>query len=252
MSLLEVITKASANSNHLTFESSYPIILNPDPILLGLKPQNEDVNDVSPVKRVEGWKILQTDVDVIELGEKFSKKLKRKMKNHNTFDKDEFMGMLTLHLEKSSEKVGISIGVDKSEENYTAKLIEKVGFLMGHEVKGLVMEAVTLLELWELLETLIVCGLVEHSCSSNLIYNLIEKGRSDLICLCIKHFSDLQTSDILSIMRYFLSPNNSTSSSMVSIRKDWESQALLALEKAADKKLKAKKLNLAKEPQFCS
>ncbi|KAI7986216.1 hypothetical protein LOK49_LG14G00741 [Camellia lanceoleosa] len=125
--------------------------------------------------------------------------------------------------------------------------IEKVGFLMSRQVKGLVLEACTALELWELLETLIVCGLVEHSCSSNLVHNLIENWRSNLICLCVKHLSDLQTLDVVSILKYFLSPCRGAYSSMLSVRKEWESQALLAMEKAMDKKLSGKKLSLAKE-----
>ncbi|KAI7993048.1 hypothetical protein LOK49_LG12G02099 [Camellia lanceoleosa] len=247
MSLLEVITKASANPNQLTLESNYPIILNPDPIFLNLKPKNDESNDTSLVKRVEGWKIWQTDSDIIDLGQIFFKKLKRNLKNRSSFGKDEFIGILNSYLEKNREKVGIFVGVDSSEEGYTRKLIKKVGFLMSRQVKGLVLEACTVLELWEVLETLVVCGLVEHLCSSNLVHNLIEQRRSDLICLCVKHVLDLQTSDVVSILKYFLSPSKGAYSSMVSVRKEWESQALLAMEKAMDKKLSGKKLNLAKE-----
>ncbi|XP_028052882.1 uncharacterized protein LOC114257326 [Camellia sinensis] len=247
MSLLEVITKASANPNQLTLESNYHVILNPDPIFLNLKPKNDESNDTSLVKRVEGWKIWQTDSDIIDLGQIFFKKLKRNLKNPSSFGKDDFIGILNSYLEKNSEKVGIFVGVDSSEEGYTRKLIKKVGFLMSRQVKGLVLEACTVLELWELLETLIVCGLVERLCSSNLVHNLIEQRRSDLICLCVKHLSDLQTSDVVSILKYFLSPSKGAYSSMLSVRKEWESQALLAMEKAMDKKLSGKKLNLAKE-----
>ncbi|GFZ07758.1 hypothetical protein Acr_19g0006950 [Actinidia rufa] len=247
MSLLEVIMKASANLSQITSESDYPIILNPDPVLLNLKPQDEASKDTHLVKRVEGWQISQTDSEIIESNRKFFKKLKRKLKNPNSFGKDEFIGILNSYLEKNGEKVGISVGVDPMEEGYTRKLIEKVGFLMGCEVKGLVLEACTVLEIWELLETLISHGLVEHSSSSNLVYNLIEKRRSDLVCLCVKHLSDLQTSDILFILRYFLSPPKGAYDSMLSVRKEWESQASSAIEKAMDKKLSGKKLRLAKE-----
>ncbi|PSR95821.1 hypothetical protein CEY00_Acc21953 [Actinidia chinensis var. chinensis] len=247
MSLLEVIMEASANLDQLTSESDYPIILNPDSVLLNLKPQDEASKDTHLVKRVEGWQISQTDSEIIESNRKFFKKLKRKLKNPNSFGKDEFIVQLSSYMEKNSEKVGISVGVDPSEEGYTRKLIEKVGFLMGCEVKGLVLEAYIVLENWELLETLIIHGLVEHSSSSNLVYNLIEKRRSDLVCLCVKHLSDLRTSDILSILRYFLSLPKGAYGSMLSVRKEWESQALSAIEKAMDKKLSGKKLSLAKE-----
>ncbi|KAA8517275.1 hypothetical protein F0562_017568 [Nyssa sinensis] len=247
MSLLEVITKASANPSPITSLSNYPIIFNPDPILLNLKPQNEGSNDTSLVKRVDGWQIWGTDSEIIELGQKFFKKLNRKLKNPNKFDKDEFFGMLNSYLEQNRSKVGISAGVIPSDKGYTHKLIEKLGFLMGQEVVGLVLEASIVLELWELLETLIANGLVEHSCSSNLVYNLIEKRRSDLVCLCLKHVSDLQTSDILCILKYFLSPPKDAYSSMAIVRKEWESQALCAIETATDMGLSGKILSLAKE-----
>ncbi|XP_057474025.1 uncharacterized protein LOC130762393 [Actinidia eriantha] len=239
--------EASANLNQLTSESDYPIILNPDSVLLKLKPQDEASKDNHLVKRVEGWQISQTDSEIIESNRKFFKKLKRKLKNPNSFGKDEFIVKLSSYMEKNSEKVGISVGVDPSEDGYTRKLIEKVGFLMGCEVKGLVLEACIVLENWELLETLIIHGLVEHSSSSNLVYNLIERRRSDLVCLCVKHLLDLRTSDILSILRYFLSLPKGAYGSMLSVRKEWESQALSAIEKAMDKKLSGKKLSLAKE-----
>ncbi|KAA8517273.1 hypothetical protein F0562_017566 [Nyssa sinensis] len=141
----------------------------------------------------------------------------------------------------------VKVRVIPSDKGYTHKLIEKLGFLMGREVVGLVLEACIVLELWELLETLIANGLVEHSCSSNLVYNLIEKRRSDLVCLCLKHVSDLQTSDILCILKYFLSPPKDAYSSMAIVRKEWESQALCAIETATDMGLSGKILNLAKE-----
>jgi len=118
---------------------------------------------------------------------------------------------------------------------------------MGSDVKGLVLEACVVLEIWELLETLIVCGLVEHSSCSSLVYNLIEKRRSDLVCLCLKHISDLRTSDLVSILKYFLSPPKGAYGSMASVREEWKSQALSAVDKAMDGKLSGKKLKLAKE-----
>ncbi|CAK9159956.1 unnamed protein product [Ilex paraguariensis] len=247
MSLLEVITKASANPNPTTVESSYPIILNPDPIFLNLKPLLDSSNDPSLPKRVEGFQISQTDTELIELSQKFFKKLKRKLKSLNTFTKAEFIEIFNSYLVKNSEKIGISVGVDPSDEGYTLQLIEKVGFLMGRDVLGLIMEACIVFEIWEVLEIVIVNGFVEHSYLSNLIFSLIEKKRSDLICLCVKYVSDLQTIDILHILKYFLSPPTEGYKSMVSVRKEWESQTLMAIEKVNDKSLSGKKLSLAKE-----
>ncbi|KAM7508259.1 hypothetical protein LguiA_018712 [Lonicera macranthoides] len=248
MSLLEVITKASANSHQIPSDSNYPIILNPDPILFELKPQIQRSNDTSLVKRVDGWQISQIDSVIIELGKKFFKSLKRKLNNPITFNKDEFLGMLNSFLEKNRKKVGMpSVGVDSSDLGYSCVLIEKLGFTMGRDVVGLVLEAGIVLELWEILETLIVHGLVEYSCFSNLIHNLIEKRRSDLVCLCVKHVSDLQASDLLVILKYFLSPPKDAYSTMASVRKEWEGAALSAIEKATDKSLGGKKLSLAKD-----
>jgi hypothetical protein len=63
-------------------------------------------------------------------------------------------------------------------------LIEKLGSLMGIDVGGLVLDSSVVLETWELVETLIVNGLVEHSCYSNLVNETCgkEEVRLDL-CL---------------------------------------------------------------------
>lgn len=207
MSLLEIITKASTDPARTDYESGYPIVLNPDPIFENLKPENEDPIDKVLVKRANGFEITQTDCERIELGQKFFKKLRRSLKNTNGFDKDEFLKMLNSFLVKNGEKVGISLGKDELEEGYTVKLVQKVGFLMGRDVRGLVLESCVVLELWDVLEALIVNTLVGHSCISNLINNLIEKSRSDLIVLCVKHLTDIQTYDLLCILKYFLSPS---------------------------------------------
>lgn len=243
--MLELITKAS--SEQLPLDSQYPIVLNPDPILLNLKPQSQESNDASFIKRVEGWKISQTDTEIIELGQKFFKKLKIKLKNLKSFSKVEFVGMLNSYLEKNSEKLGTSVAIEQKDEGYTKALIQQLGFLMGEAVLGLVLEACFAFEIWEILETLIVRGLIEGSCSRKLVHNLIEKRRSDLVCLCVKHVSDLQVSDILSVLRFFLSPPKDAYGTMIVIRKQWETQALSAIEMAADKTLGEKTLKFAKD-----
>ncbi|KAL2482017.1 hypothetical protein Fot_43461 [Forsythia ovata] len=251
MSLLEVISKASSTASiHPHPDSNYPIVLNPDPILLKLKPETDELNDESPVKRVTGWEISQTDAGLIEAGQKVFKKLKRKLKNTNTFSKDEFLGMFTSYLEKIGEKIGISIGVDKSDEEYVRKLVERLGFSMGRDVKSLILEACVALEVWDTLESLIINGLVEHLCTSNLVYNLIEKRRSDLVVLCVKHLSDLQAYDLMCILKYFLLPPRDGYKSLVSVREEWENQALLAIEKVSDRGLGGKQKSLARDASF--
>ncbi|KAL8208482.1 hypothetical protein R6Q57_007894 [Mikania cordata] len=242
MSMLELITKASATS-----DSQYPIVLNPDPILLNLKPHIQDLNGESFVKRVEGWAISQTDTEIIDLGQKFFKKLKIKLKNPNSFSKVEFVSLLNSYLEKNSEIAGISIGLEPNHEGYTNLLIQNVGFLIGDAVLGLMFEACFVFEIWGILETLIVGGLIDGSCSNNLIHNLIEKKRADLVCLCVKHVSNLHVSNILSVLKFFLSPCKDAYDTLMVTRKEWESQAVSAIEIAMDKNISEKKSDFAKD-----
>ncbi|KAJ7945974.1 putative F6A14.6 protein [Quillaja saponaria] len=155
--------------------------------------------------------------------------------------------MLNSYLEMVRDKVGVSVGVDSSDPGYTRLLIEKHGVLMGKDVTGLVLEACVALDIWELIESLIVNGIVEHSCYSILITRLVEKKTSDLLCTCVRHAFDLGSSELLCILKYFLSPSKDAYNSMVDVRKEWENQAVLAIEKASDNSLKKKKLVLAKE-----
>lgn len=245
MSLLETITKASATKTHLTSESNYPIVLNPDPILLNLKPQNENSSLLS--KCDDGWEISKPDSQIIELGQKFLKALKRKLKNPVGFDKNEFIKMLNVFLESCGEKIGASVGGDVDLGEFSSKLIVKFGSLMGFDVLGLVLEGCVVLESWEVLESLIVFGFVSPLVSGNLVGNLIVKGRSELVCLIVKHVKDIQVGDVVLILKYFLNPSREVYESMVSLREDWEKEVLEAIEKADDKGVGGKVRDLAKE-----
>ncbi|KAK9925967.1 hypothetical protein M0R45_023223 [Rubus argutus] len=247
MSLLEVITKASAESQSLYSPSDYPIVLDPDSIFANLKPKLDDPNPLSAATLLSGWQISQTDSELSELGKKFTTKLKKKLKNPVKFDKAEFLAMLNPFLDKIREKAGISIGVDSSNAGRTLILVEKVGSYMGKDVAGLVLDACVDLEVWELVGTLIASGLVSNSCYESLVPKIVVKRRSDLLCLCVKHASDLGSSELVLILKYFLSPPKDAYASIVEVRKEWESQALLAAEKASDKSLSGKKLSMAKE-----
>ncbi|XP_040988021.1 uncharacterized protein LOC121235714 [Juglans microcarpa x Juglans regia] len=247
MTLLEVIENASVSSEPLVSQSEYPIVLNPDDVLPNLRPKLEYPNLVSLVNPVVGWQISKTDSEVIDLGKNFFTKLNRKLKNPNDFDKDEFIRILNQFLEKIRDKAGVSIGIDSSDKGYTVALIEKLGSMIGKDVAGLVLDACVVLETWELVEALIVNGHVEHSCYSTLVNRLVVKKMSDLICVCIKHASDLGASELLCILKYFLSPPKDAYISMVNVRKEWEKQALSAIERASDKGLTGKKARLAKD-----
>lgn len=247
MTLLEIIANASTASAPSEADSGFPIVLNPDPVFQNLKPENDDPINKVVVKRASGWQISQSDSELIELGQEFFTKLKRKMKNANSFSKDGFFGAFNLYLEKLGQKFGISVETDRADEGYTTKLIGKLGFLISRDVRALVLEACVVLELWDVLGSLIVNRLVQHSCTSILVNNLIEKRRSDLIILCVKHFSDIQSHDIMCILKYFLCPPKEGHGSMVAVRKEWESQALLAIGRVQDRSLSVKKMNLAKD-----
>ncbi|KAK2984370.1 hypothetical protein RJ640_005386 [Escallonia rubra] len=239
MSLLEIITKAAADPNQPTPESTYPITLNPDAIFLTLKPTKESPDDPSLIHPVTGWQILERDSQILRLGQNFCKTLSSKLQNPKSFKKEDFIGTLITYLEKCKDKVGISAGVLQPDEGYSDLLVEKLGFLIDKAVLGLVLEACVVLETWELLETLIVHGFVANSCSSNLINGLIEKKRSDLVCLCVKHVKDIQASDLVSVLKYFLSPPIDSYVRMVRVREEWESQALEAIKLASDQSLGA-------------
>ena len=138
MTLLEVIIKASANTESFASVSEYPIVLNPDDVLP--RPKLEDPNPTLLVNPVICWQISQIDSEVIEMGKKFYTKLKWKLKNPIDFDKDEFLLILNQFLEKIRDKVGVSIGIESSESGYTRAWIERLGSLMGKDVASLVLD----------------------------------------------------------------------------------------------------------------
>ncbi|GAV73827.1 hypothetical protein CFOL_v3_17310 [Cephalotus follicularis] len=231
MTLLEVITSALANLEPVACQSEHPIILNPDDIFLNLKPDLKKPDPTSLAIPVNGWKISQRDSELLDLCKNFWTKLERKLKDTHNFGKDEFIGIFNSFLEKIREKVGISIGIDSSNNEYIRLLIEKVGFLMSRDVTGLVLEASVDLEIWELVETLIANRLVDQLFYSKLVVILVAKNKADLVCLCIKHASNLGLTELICILKYFLCPPRDAYDSMTNVRKQWESQALLAMEK---------------------
>ncbi|KAK7388971.1 hypothetical protein VNO78_23802 [Psophocarpus tetragonolobus] len=247
MTLLEIIKDTSVNSKPSDLPLEYPVVLNPDSILPNLKHNVKDESSLSLVKRLDGWQIPQNDREIIDISKNFYTKLKYKLKNTNNLDKGEFIGTLNSYLESIRDKVGIDIGVDSSNSGFNRILIDKLGVFMGKDVVGLVLDGCVSLEIWEVVEALIVNGSVEHSCYSNLVTKLVEKKRSDLLCLCLKHDFDLGSSEMLTILRYFLSPSKDAHNSMATVKKEWESQALLAIEQASDSNLKKSYLLMAKE-----
>ncbi|KAM3232507.1 hypothetical protein P3L10_017866 [Capsicum annuum] len=249
MTLLELITKPSTENSPTTSDGgNYSIVLNSEALLHQLKLEKDQNDDVSLLQRGTGWTLLSTDVEVIELGQNFIKNLKKKMKNPNTFNKDEFFELFGSYLNEIWEKLWGAVLGDGLDEGNIVKMIEKLGNYMGRDVKGLVMEACVVLETWEVLGSLIVNGLVEHSGLSSLINNLIEKKQSWLVVLCVKHVIDIQTYDMMCVLKYFLSiPRDEDDGSLVNVRKEWESQAMSAIEKAMDLSLGPIRMEIARD-----
>lgn len=150
--------------------------------------------------------------------------------------------MLNSFLEKiAAQKSGYLglMGSDVGAHN-TPVLLEKLGSFIGKDVMGLLIEGFVLLEKWALLETLIVNKLVDHGFCSDLLYNLVAKRQSHLICLCLRHFSDIKASDLCRVLKYFLSPPEEAFLGMKVVRAEWEREALLAIEKAKNASLSGK------------
>ncbi|MCL7023749.1 hypothetical protein MKW94_009734 [Papaver nudicaule] len=234
MSLLEIITRAAAAAaaDSVNVESSkYPIILNANSILTDLKPEKNHgtEDDTKLIKRVQGWKISEIDTEIIESGNKFIKNLNKKLKNPKSFDSNEFLGFLNSFLKKICGKVGVSVKDDDSITASSCLMLEKCAGYIGKNVSSLILETSIRLEIWEVLRTLI-----EKRVCKDLIENLVKKRRSDLLCLCIKHVADIQSSDLVSLFKYFLTPPKGSRDTMMNVRKDWEKQANLAIDKIGE------------------
>ncbi|KAK9089151.1 hypothetical protein Scep_028233 [Stephania cephalantha] len=247
MSLLQTITTALANQEPQIDQSIHPIIFNSNDILRNLNLQIDDSNEDQTIKRVEGWKISDIDTEIVELGNDFVKKLTKKRKNPNLFGIEEFLRLLKSFLEKIRAKVVVLVDVDGTSLSCVCVLIEKLGLFLGRDVVGLIVESCVDLGVWDVLETLIREGVVGQLVPKSLIEGVIRTNRSDLICLCVKHGSHVQSSDFLSILKYFLSPPKDAYSTMLVVRKEWEKEGLLAIEKATKKGVSSQLALVAKQ-----
>ncbi|OWM65325.1 uncharacterized protein LOC116215356 [Punica granatum] len=246
MTLLETIAKASAARGPDDLATEFPIVLNPDCSLL--KPKNEAPNPASLANPIMGWQFSKADSKIMELVKGFSMTLKRKLKDTNRFNGKEFLSILNPFLEKVRGAVGTEkIRVDRNDPAYTRVLMENVGFLMGKDLTGLVLEACVAFELWELVSSMIAFGIVERSFYPNLVLNIVAKRRSDLIVLCIRHASDLKSMELICILKYFLCPPRDAFATMASVRQEWEDQGALSIRNAKDTKLNGEKLRFDRD-----
>lgn len=242
-SLLEAISNAVATSqDRVDSHSDYPFPLSQDGIFTNVKPKVESPDPGTLINPITGWEISGSDAELIKLGKSFSSKLKSKLKDTNRFDRGEFVSMLKQFLEKIGEKVGVT-----GENEEMKDLVEKTGVLMGRDVSGLVLKGCVRLEMWELVETLVSNSLVDHSLNGYLVSSLVEKQRSDLLCVVIKQASDLGASELLLILKYFLCPSKEAVSTMVKVREEWDSEALLAIEEVSKTEVPKKSKVVAEE-----
>lgn len=256
MTLLEQILQASTNPQPIDEPLKYPFNLSTETIITNLNSHSQ--NPLSLLQPLTGFRISQTDSQLIESSSKFFKKLKRKLKSLHSLSSSSFLKLLISFLEDIGEKKFGGLdglvskrGVDENDDGevYTCKLLEKIGSFVGRDVMGLVIEGCLQLGNWKILETLIVNKLVvDHGVRSNLLHSLVTKGKSDLVCLCLRHFTDLESSDLGRVLKFFLSPSSKEGClNMASVMVEWETEANAAIEKVSDKRLSGKKLGLAKE-----
>ncbi|KAG2303251.1 hypothetical protein Bca4012_062022 [Brassica carinata] len=266
MTLLEAISTTVASQERVDSQSEYPFPLSQDGVFANVKPKvEESLNLGTLVNPITGWEISGSDAELIKLFKSFSSKLKSKLKDTHRFDRGEFLSMLKQFLEKVGGEVGeemkdmventeVLMGKDVAGLVWGDKawsdvqrMVEKTGVLMGRDVSGLVLKGCVRLEMWELVETLVSNSLVDHSLNGYLVSSLVEKQRSDLLCVVIKQASDLGASELLSILKYFLCPSKEAVSTMVKVREEWDSEALLAIEKLSNKEVSKKSRVLAEE-----
>ncbi|XP_039119136.1 uncharacterized protein LOC120255366 [Dioscorea cayenensis subsp. rotundata] len=155
MTLLSAIT-AAAEAGAPSPAPKHPLILNGDAAVHSLVPGSDSPANAALVKRVSGWSLSSTDTDIAVLVSSLSKTLTRKLKNPRSLNRDECVGLLGSFFQKCAERIGLAISVDPSDPNFIPKAIEKLGFVIGREAAGLILEGCLILEVWEVIETLIL------------------------------------------------------------------------------------------------
>lgn len=215
MTLLETIKKATAGGNEVTIPAatSFPVVLNGEEASCDLTSQDGHSNDGSLIKHVVGFKIPDSDFKKIQEVDKLVKTLKRRMKNKNSLDRGLFMEILR-----------------SMPEN-------KLGEVVGGELIGLLVDGCVVLGLWEVLKSFICSSLIRRIGQNNLVEKLVEKNKSDLLCLYVNQVQEIRVSEMHRILQYFLSPPRESRDGMIKVRDEWRRQAILAIEKASQKGL---------------
>ncbi|KAL4195564.1 hypothetical protein AMTRI_Chr05g73920 [Amborella trichopoda] len=232
MSLLQVITKAAEDHPKiLNTSSEYPITLNSSEIFQNLKPENPDSDDEPMVRKVTGWSINDHNSEIMSAEKKFTKQQKRNLKSL-LFDIKMFTKSLDRFLTKIT-KICCKVSDIQPGDEKTLIMLRNACPFLSSQVKALISECCVRLEHWELMEAIIFLGFIRGISHYNLVRKLVDAERGDLLCQIIRHTPDLGHSEIAMILNYFLSPKNDHDLSINSVRKNWENQALWAIDKAA-------------------
>jgi hypothetical protein len=250
MTLLDTITAAASASGISTTISdpgAIPIVLNSDAIIpLLSKPTLGSSDPSSLITPVSNWDISDTDSKIIESTRALSETLSSHLQNPNSdrpLTQTQFLQLLSSFLTSVSDDVKV-----KTETFDPVELIGQRGFLLGPVVAHLIAETCISFGLWDVLEALIVNNLLKSMISSHLVEKLIDNKQSTLLCLFVKHVPDLCWSNLLNALRYFLSPiDDNCYIRMVDLRKEWEKEAILAMEKATNIDTPRKVKSLVKE-----
>ncbi|KAL8143196.1 hypothetical protein V2J09_016228 [Rumex salicifolius] len=245
MTLLEVIAKAAA-ANQQPITSEFPFAFDPERILNSLTPEplNPD-NRFSLVEPLNGFRISDSNSEVAKVNKSLFKKLKPFL-NAKTSSGSRSSAELTELLVSSLKEIGRSLRIPIKKAEIRS-LVEAAGAFLSQDVIERLIDSCVSLENWEVLETLISNKLVK-GIQSQLLSKLMEKNCSNLVCLCVKSFSDdLNWSDLLAVLKYLLSPSKEAHANMATVRKSWEDEALLAVKLAGSKDLTKKKQSKAKE-----
>ncbi|KAJ6810201.1 uncharacterized protein M6B38_158275 [Iris pallida] len=245
MTLLDTIAAAAAaaDSGALSTLSTFPIVLNPGELHPDPDP-NPNLQTLTPAT----WKLSSLDSDLTSLIADSIVDLSKKLRNPKKplSSPGPFVSVLNSFFKKVSFKTGITVQShpnpkDPLDLNFTLAAVEKLGFAVVPEISALVAECCARFDLWEVLKVLVAHNFVKNLNSFNLVEKLAEKNRAELLCLCVTRIPNLRASDIYAILKFFLSPTKDSYDAMVGIRKEWERQALLAVEMATSKDYASKK-----------
>ncbi|XP_057831691.1 uncharacterized protein LOC131042439 [Cryptomeria japonica] len=225
VTLLDVVRKAAAEEVEGTSKCS--LTLNGDAILQSLfdEKATATVTDADkPLRRLSTWKTYDKDERLICAESETLRNLLFTTPANLT--PKTFSSLINPFLNMVQEQIE---GKTNKSEN-TLNLLEKVGPYLGRELVKEMVRFCVELRLWRHLTLLLGLSLPTSLCLHiHLVEKLKEAKRSDMLCLMLERMTDIQPSDFLLILSYFLCPSKDDNT-MSSFRKERKQQALKAME----------------------